>query len=144
MPDRRVATVVSVREAVERMLAQRACTDPTFLAQMLIDPDSVLKPAIAELLGDDGELDLREVTTSVHVETDRHLHFVLTVDAPEHGVVTADGAGLAASLRDTEVGAIFDPDPEPLFGRTRRRCDPSTFVCTADTICPKECNFQAE
>lgn len=74
---------VSLKEAVQLRLSSELATDPNLRAQLEADPAAVIKPIMAELMGDDGEVDLSNVTTTVHIETGDDLHFVLTPDAVE-------------------------------------------------------------
>ena len=73
------APLVSVKEAVESLLAERIAADPGFLAELAIDPDGVVKPLVTQVIGDDGSMDLSEVAISVHFETDSRLHIVVPV-----------------------------------------------------------------
>jgi hypothetical protein len=83
---------VSIKEAVQIRLGAQLATDSGLRAQLENDPDSVIKPIIAELLGDDGEIDLTDVTTTVHIESGNDLHFVVAPEAVELDEV----AGFAA------------------------------------------------
>ncbi len=74
---------VTVKEAVPIRLGAQLATDPSLQEQLENDPDSVIKPIIAELIGDDGEIDLSQVSTTVHIETGNDLHFVIAPDAIE-------------------------------------------------------------
>lgn len=136
---------VTLKEYVERQLAERALRDPKFLAQAMRDPDSVVKPLIAEALGDDGSVDLGDVSTSVHVETADRLHFVLTLTGSDAGDAEvagfADVFDLAGTLRGGTI-SIGDLGGGPLAAKTStgRRCctvsDPChTDECTSSISC---------
>lgn len=84
---------VTIREAVQIRLAAQLATDPGLRAQLENDPGSVIKPIIAELLGDDGEIDLSEVTTTVHIESGKDLHFVVAPESLELDEVAGFAAG---------------------------------------------------
>jgi hypothetical protein len=113
----------SFKQTIERRLAERAGQDPSFITEMMLHPDGVIKPLITEVLGDDGEINLADVNTSIHVETSRNLHFVVTVAS---GDVEGYGFDLASAL-----GSFGSPVGNDLQAagrrKTRRRCgDPHT------------------
>lgn len=77
------STTMTLTDAVQDALAQRASSEPGFLERLVLDPKGTIAPMIAQLLGDDGELDLGSTDVQVHVQTPRTAHFVVTVGEPE-------------------------------------------------------------
>ncbi len=125
--------VISLKEYIERQIAARAADDAEFLVRVMVDPDSVIKPLIAEAIGDDGGTDLLEVKTTVHVETPTNLHFVLKLEADELPGADVVGFGafdLSAALR---IGTIdlggLGPDAARVKSASRKRC------CTVSDPC---------
>jgi len=84
---------ISVKEAVQLRLSAQLATDPNLREQLEKDSDAVIKPIIAELVGDDGEIDMSQVSTTVHIESGNDLHFVVAPEAIE----TDEVGGFAAS-----------------------------------------------
>ncbi len=133
---------ISLKESIERRLSEQSERDPGLLARLQADPDSVIKPLIAEALGDDGGLDLTTITTTVHVETADNLHFVLTLpgaDAPSDDVegFALGAIDIAGSLRTgaIDIGGLGG---DALFGRktsTGKKC------CTVDESMCKTVNW---
>jgi hypothetical protein len=68
------------QQAVEAVLAHRAANEPGFLERVVMDPHATVEPIIAEVLEDDGDLDLSGVAINVHVQTPKSLHFVMATD----------------------------------------------------------------
>lgn len=119
---------ITAREAIEQVLAQRAADQEGFVESLLADPDAVLRPIVTDVLGDDGELDLGDVTLTAHVEDERHLHFVVPAAGPEvSGYVAAVGSFdllgamrspvrppvLAADCSSTDTTKHTDSHPKP-------------------------------
>jgi len=94
---------ISLRESIERRLSSQIRRDPSLLERLRTDPDGVIRPMIAEALGDDGELDLSAVSTSVHIEGPLHLHLVVT---PPTGADDADDADDADEVIGFAVGGM--------------------------------------
>jgi hypothetical protein len=99
---------ISVKESIERRLASEVRRDPSLLERLRTDPESIIRPMIAEALGDDGELDLSTISTAVHIEDPRTLHFVVTPpsasdDNDEVVGFALGGVSIAESLR---VGSV--------------------------------------
>ncbi len=106
---------VTLKEAVQIRLGAQLATDPTLASQLESDPNAVIKPLLAELMGDDGEIDLSEVSTTVHIETGNDLHFVVAPEAVELDEVSGFAgdslsiSGLVGSF-DIGVGEIGGAD----------------------------------
>jgi hypothetical protein len=139
--DKDAANIESLKQTIERRLAERASQDSAFIIEMMLHPDGVIKPLITEVLGDDGEINLDDVNTSVHVETGRNLHFVVTVPS---GDVEGYGFDLASALGS--FGSPVDSDLQAAGRRKTRRpgCpepvtsgpdpSPNTVTCTATPL----------
>ncbi len=103
------AKMISAKQAVQDVLAARCRTEPGFFETLMLDPNGVIKPLIGEVLGDDGELDLGDISCSVAVETEQNLHFVVTVTGEDPGESEVDGfayrrnTGLASRLLTSRV-----------------------------------------
>jgi hypothetical protein len=100
------AGTTTARAAVEATLADRAMVEPDFLEKVILDPNGTVKPILAETVEDDGEMDLSDVNISVHIETDRNLHFVITLSEEGDevsGFAVRGTDGLASALRTFEV-----------------------------------------
>jgi hypothetical protein len=95
----------SLKQNIERQLAARAASDPSFITRVMLDPDSVVKPMLTSAFGDDGEINLAGVSTTVHVETGRNLHFVLTVPSGDGEVEGFGAFDIAGGLRGIQVDA---------------------------------------
>lgn len=121
-----MSETITLKESIERRLAQRVQEDPALLAQLQASPDEVLKPMIAEVLGDDGGLDLSAVSTSVHVETANSLQFVVTVpdDDAEVAGYALESLDVAGSLRTGSIAIGSELGGDALFGRktSKKRC----------------------
>lgn len=144
-----MSETITLKESIERELARRIEREPGLLQQLQDDPDAVLKPMISERLGDDGGLDLSEVSVNVHVETADELHFVipkLGSDGEDAEVSGYAGMLDAASMLNAGSIGTADLGGSAAFGRrtsTGRRCctvDPSAcktvnWTCDANT-CP--------
>lgn len=126
---------ITLQALVERRLAEAAVADPSVLGRFAADPESVVRPILAEVLGDDGELALDALTTSVHVNTRTHLHFVVNLDD-----VVGEVAGFAdvpeigsfgSMLSSTAIDASSLGEPDSIFKRTRNvnRCATSGGTC---------------
>ncbi len=138
---------ITFKEHIERRLSQLAHEDPTVLARLKEAPDEVIKPLIAEALGDDGGLDLTTITTTVHVETADALHFVLTLpgaDAPRDdvegfalGTVDIAGSLRAGAIDIGELGgdALFGRKTSPKKCLSHDLCKTVTYTCNPDA-CP--------
>ncbi len=118
---------VSAREAIEKTLAHRIMSEPGFLEQLMLDPDGTTKPVIAELLADDGALDLAGVNVTVHLETEKNMHLVVPLrsDDPELSEVS----GFAKPM-----GTIRDIRMMPPMLAKEKYTDAS--FCTASAVCP--------
>jgi len=136
---------VTLKEYVERQLSERAARDKRFLLRVIQDPDSVIKPMISEALGDDGGANLQDVSTSVHIETGDHLHFVLTLAGSDTENAEVSGFqdifDLAHTMRAGTIG-IGELASGPLAAKTStgRTCctvsDPChTSECTSLISC---------
>ena len=125
--------VVSLKEYIERALSARAANDADFIVQAVVDPDAVVKPMIAEMLGDDGGIGLENVSATIHFETSDHLHFVVTLPAPEPEVVgfAAGGFDIAGGLRLGTI-SVEDLGGGPLFGR---KTNSTKKCCTVSDPC---------
>ena len=124
----------SLKQSIERRLAERAGQDPAFITEMMLHPDGVIKPLITELLGDDGEINLADVSTSVHVETERNLHFVVTVPSGD-----VEGYSFNLSNALGSFGSPIEVDAAKGGKKTKRSCpgDSVTNLCTrSDLGCP--------
>lgn len=123
---------VSAKAAVEAVLAGRAMAEPGFLEKVVLDPNGTVKPILEETVQDDGELDLSGVNISVHVETDRNLHFVITLSEETDevsGFALRGTTGLASSIRT--LGVEF-----PSFSLKATEGDhTSANLCTASGVC---------
>ncbi|MFN8024685.1 MAG: hypothetical protein U0Q03_24360 [Acidimicrobiales bacterium] len=132
---------ITLKEAVQRRLAADLDADAGLQARLEADPDSVIKPIIAELLGDDGSIDLSKVRTSVHVESDTDLHFVVT---PGAGRELAEVSGFAMTgLSLTMQGTMLDiggVKPVPMDPVTRRYCSTDS----PDATTHRHCNTRAK
>lgn len=109
-----MSETISLKESIERRLSQGIRHDPDLLHQLRTEPEAVLRPMIAEALGDDGELDLSAVSTVVHVEGPTELHFVVTPpmdDADEVVGFALGGISIAETLRagslDIDAGGVL-------------------------------------
>lgn len=123
-------TMESLKQSIERRLAERAGQDPSFITELMLHPDGVIKPLITEVLGDDGEINLADVNTSVHVETSRNLHFVVAVAA---GDVEGYAFDLSSALNS--FGSISPVGGDELFGRkTKNRKCKSEHDCPGDSV----------
>jgi hypothetical protein len=125
---------ISARQAVEKVLAQRISQDPAFITQLALDPDGAVKPLISEIMSDDGELDLSDVSITVHVETDDRIHLVVPAGAggdEVSGFSLRTGAG--SLLRGTSVR--FDP----MGGMAKGGLESHSGVCVCDT---EDCTTQ--
>ncbi|MGB8859830.1 MAG: hypothetical protein WCC60_11275 [Ilumatobacteraceae bacterium] len=128
-------TMESLKQSIERRLAERAGQDPGFITEMMLHPDGVIKPLITEILGDDGEINLADVSTSVHVETGRNLHFVVAVPS---GDVEGYGFDLSSALGSfgSPMGGSVEMAARK---KTKKNCpgDTVTNLCTrSDLGCP--------
>lgn len=126
----------SLKQNIERQLAARAASDPSFLTRLVLDPDGVVKPMITAALGDDGDINLAGVSTTVHVETGRNLHFVLTVPAGDGEVEGFAPFDIAGGLRSIQVEAEID---SVKGRRVTRLCSTGSCptVYTNTDACPK-------
>ncbi len=106
-------TQISAKQAVEEVLAQRIAEDPNLISALSLDPDGVVKPLIAEITGDDGEIDLSDASITVHVETENRLHFVVS------GSEAADvqGFGMPRGASSSLRGLRCDFPLPPLVGK---------------------------
>ncbi|MCP3937250.1 MAG: hypothetical protein GY708_18005 [Actinomycetia bacterium] len=55
-------------------------SEPGFLEELILDPDAVVKPLISQIAGDDGDVDVSELSIAVHVQTPKTAHFVIDVN----------------------------------------------------------------
>ena len=92
-------TTTTLTDAVQDALAHRAGSEPGFLERLVLDPKGTIAPMIAQLLGDDGELDLGGTDIQVHLQTPRTAHFVVTLGEPE----TVGFASLGANWLDVRL-----------------------------------------
>jgi hypothetical protein len=112
---------ISLKDAVQLRLSAQLATDPKLREQLEADASGVIKPIIAELLGDDGEVDLTNVTTTVHIETGDNLHFVLTPEAIELDEVAGFASmdlSMSGLVNTIDVGSTLEADS--LFGIKKR------------------------
>lgn len=117
-----INTRITLKDAVQRRLAADLESDAGLQARLDADPDAVIKPIIAELLGDDGGIDLSNVTTSVHVEDDTNLHFVVTPGATHADHDDLDEvSGFSMTGMSDMLGMTIDLDAKkpPADARTR-------------------------
>lgn len=148
MSDRmmRIEPEITLKEAVQRRLAADLDADASLQERLEADPGAVVKPIIAELLGDDGDVDLSGVTTTVHIESDTDLHFVVTPGAAQADLDEVSGfamAGAAGMLSGMSIGIDSiggglgaKTHTTPGDDRTRRCCDTSR----PDTTTHRNCN----
>ncbi len=73
--------MIRAQQAVEAVLAHRAANEPGFVEQVIMDPHATVEPIIAEVLEDDGDLDLSGVAINVHIQSPKSLHFVMATDS---------------------------------------------------------------
>ncbi|MDO8361606.1 MAG: hypothetical protein Q7V88_01800 [Actinomycetota bacterium] len=123
----------TMKASIERVLAERASQDQGFITELMLHPDAIIKPLISQSLGDDGEVNLAAVSTAVHIETDRNLHFVVSVAG---GDVQGYAMSLANSLNS--FGSELAGGDVLSARKTRRKCDVEvTPNCTnPDAGCP--------
>jgi hypothetical protein len=135
MSNQPVATE-SLKQHIERQLAERAASDPSFITRVMLDPDAVLKPMLTSAFGDDGEMNLAGVSTSVHVETGRNLHFVLTVPSGGEEVEGFGAFDIAGGLRGIQVEASIETAAK---SRVTKLCSTGSCptVYTNTDACPK-------
>lgn len=95
--------LVSAKESIELLLAERLAEDPAFLNELTTDPDSVIKPMIAATLEDDGDIDLSQITTIVSVDTPNRLHFSIPVTEADEVSGFGMKMDLGLSLRSSRV-----------------------------------------
>jgi len=114
---------ITLKEAVQRRLASDLAADGSLQARLEADPGAVLKPIIAELIGDDGDIDLSKVKTTVHFESDTDLHFVVTPGASQADLDEVSGfsmPGVSSMMTGMTIG--FDD----LGGATGIKYDDNT------------------
>ena len=123
---------VSAKHAVELLLEQRLADDPGFLSELALDPDGAVRPLIAQVLGDDGALDLSEVAIDVHVETERRLHFVVSAGA------ASEVEGFAAGFLSRQLrGGTFDMGLS--LPSSKGTLDTASGICICET---EDCETQ--
>lgn len=120
----------TLREHIERRIAEQIAADQTFLNKLMAAPDAVIKPLITEVLGDDGEIDLSDYTTSIHLQSPRHLHFVVPLPGDDDEVA---GFDVASTLGAIDLTSTVGGDA--LFGKRSRRCV-SDLCSRSDLGCP--------
>lgn len=130
---------VSLKHAVEQELSERAENEVGFVERVALDPAGVVEPIIADLLDDDGELDLSKLKINVHVQTPNQVHFVLAAGVPEtSGYVLGSGfgdlLGLAVPLRGkdgggTSSGGTTVPEKTKYSDDARCHTDKSATGC---------------
>ena len=123
-----MSDTISAKLAVEKILSERISQDPGFITELTLDPDGAVKPLIAQVLSDDGDVDLSGVSITVHVETDDRIHLVVpaTVDADVEGFSLKSSPG--SMLRGTSVSF------NPLGGMTRSSLATHSGVCVCDSM----------
>ena len=114
---------------------QRVAEDPESLTAPTLDPDGTVKPVIAEVLGDDGALDLTDVSISVHVETENRLHFVVAAPAGEVEGFSAYKAGPAGALRGSRVDIGMLAPRGSLLTTHSGVCVCASEDCDSENIC---------
>jgi hypothetical protein len=130
---------ITLKEAVQRRLAAELDKDAGLQARLEADPGAVIKPIIAELLGDDGGVDLSTITTSVHVESDTHLHFVVTPGAAHADLDEVSGfsiSGVSGMLSGLTIGLdTFEDSGIKYDPSTRRLCSTDSPDATTHRHC---------
>lgn len=126
----------SLKQNIERQLAERAASDPSFLTMVMLDPDGVIKPMLTSAFGDDGEINLAGISTTVHVETGRNLHFVMTVPSGGDEVEGFGAFDIAGGLRAIQVDVGVDAAKKP---KATHLCSTGSCptVYTQTEACPK-------
>ena len=127
------AEEVSAKEAIEATLADRVQTETGFLERLVVDPNGTIGPIISEVLADDGALSLSDAAISVHLETDRNLHFVVSLPAAAAtdevvGFASIGDFGLVNALR---IGRV--PSPKGVGGSDVKYTEAN--LCTASGVC---------
>lgn len=127
---------VTLHEAVEHTLSSKAESEPGFLERAIIDPRGVVGPILAELAGDDGDLDLSGVAVNIHVQTPDALHFVMTAPAAETTGFSFGGFDLGLMGLRVELGAKSTTKIEKSKKADDARCHTdTTSTCKP---CPSE------
>jgi hypothetical protein len=130
---------ITLKEAVQRRLAAELDKDAGLQARLEADPGAVIKPIIAELLGDDGDVDLSKVNTTVHVESDTDLHFVITPGAAQAELAEVSGfsmPGVSGMLSGMTLGlSSFEDSGIKYDPVTRRLCDTNAPDATTHRNC---------
>lgn len=125
------------QQAVEAVLSHRAANEPGFVERVMMDPNGVVGPIVAEVLEDDGDLDLDGVGINVHVQTPKSLHFVMSTDDED------EVSGFARFGRESiptmlsfdvvaprfQLGTLANTQMEPAStnGDDDAKCKPSTL-----------------
>ena len=127
---------MKAQHAVEAVLAHRAENEPGFVERVALDPKRVIGPIIAEVLEDDGDLDLSGVSINVHFQTADQLHFTIPVEASEVEGFMLGKFGSPIRMMEFEVmSPRFSPtilgnsqmEPASTNGESDAKCKPSTL-----------------
>jgi len=129
---------MKAQQAVEAVLAHRAANEPGFVERVAMDPRGVVAPIVAEILEDDGDLDLSDVAINVHVQSPKSLHFVMATDnaAEVSGFARFGGGDIGSRLGFDVMGPTFgggrlgatdtQQTPASTNGEKDSKCRPST------------------
>ena len=91
---------IDAHTAIQMTLSNRASTEPGFLERAMLDPAGTVAEIAAELAETD-DLDLSDVSISVHVQSPKAAHFVIDVnpDAEVSGFKFSGGRTFEFAVR---------------------------------------------
>jgi len=125
-------TQTSMRDALEQLLADKAATEPGFLEAVVLDPKGTVEPLMAQLLHDDGELDLTGINVNVHVQTPDTMHLVVNAGEAEVAGFRMGSPNVKGIL---SIGVIAPPRMGGAIGLSSG-CD---STCHTDTNSTDHC-----
>lgn len=124
---------ISAREAIERLLAHRVMSEPGFLEQLVLDPAGTAKPVLSEILADDGELDLGQLTVNVHFESENTVHLVVPLRSDDLEASEVAGFARRPGMPDLRGIEVFPPI---LGAGTGGGSLTDSYMCTGSGVCP--------
>lgn len=128
-------TRTNMRDALEQLLADKAATEPGFLEAVVLDPKGTVEPLMAQLLHDDGELDLTGINVNVHVQTADTMHLVVNAGDQEEAEVAGFRMGGLGVKGILSIGVMAPPRMGGAMGLSSG-CD---STCHTDTNSTDHC-----
>lgn len=126
---------VTLRDALEAALADRAANEPGFFEAALLDPRGTVEELAAQMIDDDGDLDLSGINVNIHVQTPESIHLVLAA-SPSEVEGFRFGGGAFQEIGGLSMGFRVRPWQT---GATETSCSGCNSTCHTDTGSTNHC-----